>query len=821
MPLPPFKTFVIGILLMTTVCDAAPSIESVSPGTGQRGSDFQIRLIGAGLADAVEVLFYSPGVLCTELKAVSDNELLIQIRAAAECLPGSYPFRVRTPQGISELRIFRITSFPVIAEVEPNNSSSNAQQVKQNVTMTGVLEEGDVDSFQVTLTKGDRLAAEAEAVRLGGNMLDTLLTVFGPDGQKIATVDDTALFRQDPFVTIVAPADGQYVVQIRSSNYEGDLNSRYALHVGTFPRPATVYPAGGPAGQLTIVRFSGDATGDFTQQVQLPSTPGPYPGLFAAQANLTAPTAIPFRVSRFANILEAEPNDEPRNVVTAAAQLPVAFNGIIERAHDRDGFRFLMPEGSRFQFEAFASQIGSPLDSVISIVDSEGLVLISNDDDGTHDSRLVFTAPYTGEYLLYVTDKRGEGGDQYVYRVEVTEPQPKLAAFLPRPNRLSQERQVIVVPKGNRVMAIVGTQRVGLEGTVRLDTIGLPAGVSFTETTVAADRYCVPVVFEALDNAALSGQLAEVIATADVRGKPVTGGFVQIVDLVGGSADTLFQSVEVNRLAVAVVEPSVFSISLDEPKSTLSQDGTIALKVHVERMAGFDGAIDITSPVLPAWVDGPEKITIPAGESTGVLTLHAFPQAEPRTWPFCIQAAPGKSAQSTESSTNAATPRRRGGSRSKSASATPVSSKLIALQVDKSPVTGTIGAVAAEQGKELTLVCQIKSPGRLPAKLTATLEGLPNRVSASPVTVSSNDHSVQFTVKLEATAPVGSFEDLVCRLAGTIDGDEVSYCVGRGGTLRIEPVGNLVIDDSGRPLSPLEVLRQSRKQTANGKTKAP
>jgi hypothetical protein len=36
--------------------------------------------------------------------------------------------------------------------------------------------------------------------------------------------------------------------------------------------------------------------------------------------------------------------------------------------------------------------------------------------------------------------------------------------------------------------------------------------------------------------------------------------------------------------------------------------------------------------------------------------------------------------------------------------------------------------------------------------------------------------------------------------------------VGRPGVLKIEPAGGLVTDEAGRPLSPLEVLRRSRKQ---------
>ena len=58
-------------------------------------------------------------------------------------------------------------------------------------------------------------------------------------------------------------------------------------------------------------------------------------------------------------------------------------------------------------------------------------------------------------------------------------------------------------------------------------------------------------------------------------------------------------------------------------------------------------------------------------------------------------------------------------------------------------------------------------------------------------------------------APVGIFPDLIVRLSGQLHGQPVSYCIGRGGTLRIEPRGALVRDPQGRPLSRLEVLQKA------------
>ena len=133
-------------------------------------------------------------------------------------------------------------------EVEPNDAPKEATAIKANTTVSGVIESGDVDSVVVTLRKGQRLSAEVEAIRLGGEMTDVVLIVIGPDGRPILQVDDTPTTRQDPFVSLVAPVDGLYVLQVRDTAFGGGPSSTYALHVGDYPRPKGIFPPGGQDG---------------------------------------------------------------------------------------------------------------------------------------------------------------------------------------------------------------------------------------------------------------------------------------------------------------------------------------------------------------------------------------------------------------------------------------------------------------------------------------------------------------------------------------------------------------------------------------------
>ena len=122
----------------------------------------------------------------------------------------------------------------------------------------------------------------------------------------------------------------------------------------------------------------------------------------------TPTTPNPFRVSAFPNANETEPNDAPKQAKQAVAW-PVAFNGIVEKPGDADHFRFRAKRGDVIDVNAFAFRIGSPLDTVVAVLDANGELVAGNDDDETHDSRLQVTIPDDGEYFVRVTDKKLTG----------------------------------------------------------------------------------------------------------------------------------------------------------------------------------------------------------------------------------------------------------------------------------------------------------------------------------------------------------------------------------------------------------------------------
>src|SRR5437660_12107632 len=88
---------------------------------------------------------------------------------------------------------------------------------------------------------------------------------------ELSACDDSALVWQDSIASIIAPADGKYVIQLRESAYGGNEACTYRLHVRTFPQPTADIPAGGKPGQTLNVKLLAVGCSELTQQLTIPA----------------------------------------------------------------------------------------------------------------------------------------------------------------------------------------------------------------------------------------------------------------------------------------------------------------------------------------------------------------------------------------------------------------------------------------------------------------------------------------------------------------------------------------------------------------------
>src|SRR5688572_15534174 len=624
------------MLTVSAAQAASPSLGGVMPPGAQRGTEIELVLQGARLNDAKEILFYTPGFTVSEVTNIDANQAKAKVKIDASAKLGEHPLRLRTASGITELRTFYVGAYPVVQEKEPNSDFKEPQKVDFNVTVQGKIDNEDVDYFLVEAKKGQRITAEVEGMRLGRTLFDPYLAIMDLKRFELAAADDSPLHLQDPVVSLVAPEDGTYVIQLRETTYGGDGNCHYRLHVGTFPRPRTVYPLGGQAGQDLAVEFIGDVKGSMKQTVKLPAEATVRHDLVAEQDGLVAPSANPIRVSAFPNVLEVEPNNDQSKATPASGELPLAFNGIIQAPADIDFFKFTAKKGQAFDLHCYGRRLRSPLDPIMVVINAKGAGLTSNDDSGGPDAYVQWTAPEDGEYGIYVVDYLRRGGPEYTYRIEITTVKPSLAVSIPELANNSQERLMIAVPKGNRFGSVIRTARSNFGGEVLLTPTDLPPGVKVHATTMPAGVDTMPVVFEAAPDAPIGGKLCDFAARHADEKQNIKGDFTQTLDLIVGQNNTPMYQVTVNKLAIAVVDELPFKLTLAEPKVPLVQNGSMNLKVKVERKPEFKGAVAVRMLWNSPGVGASNDVSIPADKSEALIPVNAAGNAAAGKWPIAV-----------------------------------------------------------------------------------------------------------------------------------------------------------------------------------------
>lgn len=780
----------------------SPVLQRVLPRGGQRGAEVEVTLGGARLKDAREIFFYKPGIEVLKLEA-SDESVKARLKIAEDAPLGEHPLRVRTATGITELRTFYVGRFPSTEEKEPNGDFAQPQKIDLNVTVSGSIPQEDVDHFLVELKKGQRITAEIEGIRLGTALFDPYVAILDMKRFELAASDDTVLALQDSVVSMIAPEDGTYVIQVRESSYGGSSDSWYRLHVGTFPRPLVAYPPGGRPGEKISLTFLGDVRGAFAQEITLPSTPGRHP-VYGEQEGLAPPSPNFVRVTDCPSIMEAEPNNERAQATATDFPLPVALNGFIDAGGDEDWFRFSAKKGQSFDVRVYARALRSPLDATMTIhaKGSEGAPLLRNDDQGGPDPAGRFTAPADGEYEIRIRDHLRRGGKDCVYRVEFEPVRPGVYTHIPAYERepRGQVRQTVTVPRGNRYATWIRVNRAEFKGDMKLEFVDLPAGVTALAETIPADIDRVPVVFEAAADAPVAGRLADVVARSTDPKQEISGGFRQDVNLVlGNPNNTVYYGTRVDRLAVAVGEEAPFKISVVEPKVPLVRGGTMNLKVRVERKADFKASLVLKMLWNPPGVAAQVEVKVPEGANEADYPINADGGAATREWKIAILG----SAEGADGTVWVSTPPAR-------------------ITIDTPFVAMSIPMSSVEQGRATDVLCKLDVQKPFEGKAKVVLYGLPAQVTFEPAEreITKEDKEVVFKVSADPKAPAGQHKTLFCVVVVTRDGEPMFHNVGGGGILRIDlpPPSKkdaplLKADPSAKKpaeekrLSPLEKLR--------------
>ncbi|MCA9120010.1 MAG: PPC domain-containing protein [Planctomycetaceae bacterium] len=736
---------------------ASPRLTRITPCGIQRGAEHVVTFSGSNLGDAQEIFFYHPGFEVTAVEG-SGNSCKATIKVSPDCRLGEHVAQVRTATGISDFRVFYVGNLPAVDEKEPNTDFAAPQAIDMNVTVEGVVQSEDVDYYVVEAKKGERISAEVEGMRLGITMFDPYVAILDEKRFELAASDDTPLLGQDCAASVVAPEDGKYYVEVRESAYGGNGNCRYRLHVGNFPRPLAVYPAGGQLGQEVEVKFLGDPTGEKLTKVKLPAENELDFGLFASDEFGIAPSATPFRLFEHGNAFEQEPNNGIAEATVV--ELPLAFNGILETEGDVDCFKFAAKKGQVFEVECYGRRIRSAIDPVMNLYQADGKSIAGNDDSRGPDSYIRFNVPADGEYVVRVTDHLGRGGSDFVYRIEFQPVKPDLALGIPRVERYGQYRQTIYVAQGNKVATIMNATRTNFGGDLVVEGGELPQGVTMQAEAMPSNMNVMPVLFEAAADAPLSGKLVDFRAKHADPNQNISGGFFNRADFViSAPGQSRYSGRDVNKLAVAVVEKLPFTLEIVEPKVPIVRNGVMQLKVVAHRAEDFKAAINVQFPFRPPGLGTTSSVNIPEGQSEVLYPLNANGGAQVKEWKVFALGSANVGGNAW------------------------VSSQLATLRIAEPYVVAELQRSSCEQGQDLQVYCKLNVNTPFEGTAKAELIGLPNKVTSVPLEFNKDTKELTFPVTTDASSPAGKHKSVLCRVTIPENGEEI---VSTAGTVEIQ-----------------------------------
>ena len=151
-------------------------------------------------------------------------------------LPNPLPIGRYSAQLSSGLPVFNpvmleVTDLPLVADVEPNDKSEQAQAVSVPQAINGRMDApNDIDNYSLTLKAGQTVRCEVRA-RRNGSSLDSTIRVLNATGGVLAANDDIHPSTKDSMLVFTASVDGVYTLQIRDLLNRGGPTFGYVLFV--------------------------------------------------------------------------------------------------------------------------------------------------------------------------------------------------------------------------------------------------------------------------------------------------------------------------------------------------------------------------------------------------------------------------------------------------------------------------------------------------------------------------------------------------------------------------------------------------------------
>ena len=606
------------LALPSLFAQSAPKLDSASVTWIRRGTTQHITLKGDALIGISEVLVTGTGMRAVSVAPTSPTVTLegdagglssapinsaqsitLQCVVSPEAALGSRELRVASPNGVSNPLIFQLSDLVELADPKTNTNRSNAFLIPLPAAVSGVISANtESDFFRFKAPAGKILIFDLQANR-NGSPLDANLILRSADGKELQRSEDA--HGLDPFIEFTPAADGEFLLELHDLRFQGGGDYRYRLVAGNVPYLESLFPFGGKRGGSVELQWAGkNLEGVETLPVQI--APSAALGRQEVRARTPQGSSNPasFEVGDLDESAEAEPNNTPDQAQSLT--WPRVVNGRIGAEKDVDVFRFKATANQKWVIEVKARSLGSRLDALLTLSDTNGAVLQRNDDASGPDARIEFEAKKDVEYRVALRDLTHRGGDRFGYRMSFQA--PDVAADF---NVRTTGGRFRVARGGSVAVRCEVDRRNGFDGLIRIEPEGLPPGVWAPPLILGPSTSIGWWVISANADAPLGYTPLKASASGDHSGKAVV------------------HAVQFSELAWLTVLPAVpFDLSV-APYSLLAEQNT-----------NVNGEVRILAEPLPG-------VTIPAvtlapGQTRAQLPLQVAQNAETGLRPVMVRA---------------------------------------------------------------------------------------------------------------------------------------------------------------------------------------
>ena len=612
------KSLFLFVVLFTVAVAVAdePHVSYIFPAGGQRGTTVEFRVGGHYLHDECAFVMTGQGIdapskilrvpntiwfegpvipqPASQQKEDYPKDQIGKLNIAADAPLGIRRWRVSTSQGVTPSMPFIVGILPETIEREIDGRPIPVQ-IQVPMTINGrIFPREDIDDWAFDATAGESYTCEVMAARLG-SPLDSRIEVLGPDGQLIS--ENTDHFGADSFLRFTASVDGKHHVRIHDINFGGLQHFVYRMTITNGTHVDRVYPLGGRRGEQVAFRLFGQNVGSEPITIDLPDDGM---GFFAHRVN---------RSGKLSNSFAIDLSDSPEHLESKSSEqdvlsFPVVLNGIIEQSGDVDSWRIEAKKDDKLFFDLRAARLDSPLDSLLTLFDSEGKQLAQNDDfaGGQADSQILQVIPADGVYTVKVKDRFSQrGGPDFAYRLHITPHQPDFELQIPTD-------ALTVIPGGQTKLKITAIRN-GFDGDIDLQVNGLPDGVTTKDIKIKAKKNDAQIVFETADTTVHQTRRIQ-IAGAAANGDRTVSRFARLTKKLPSDAAT-------DEIALSVAIPTPFKVTGVFETKYAARGSTFTRHYTIDR-GGFEGPLLVSLADRQVrhlqGVTGP-TIAVPPGQS--------------------------------------------------------------------------------------------------------------------------------------------------------------------------------------------------------------